>query len=254
MIAVIPARGGSVRLPRKNLKPICGHPLVAWTIMQCLCSHGIDDVYVTTDDDEIESVSRRYGAKVIRRPEWQDANLAAAGRPFIHAFRWLMERGVITESSLVFSTLCTTPMRYPWDIDRMIDEQKRYPDSKAAIGTKARMRELFAYRVTGPSEVIPVICGKDYKFAMDGWSGNVHSVDMYLKSELPYGEDHDAVINAKMEIPKDPLPTPAMWVEWWQGLEVDTEEEFQLAELLFDFYILRGRGMRIYHSYKESQV
>jgi len=66
-IAVIIARGGSKRLPRKNLRPFCGHPLVSWAIVQAKSSRLIEEVYVSTDDDEIEEVSLKYGAKVIRR-------------------------------------------------------------------------------------------------------------------------------------------------------------------------------------------
>ena len=68
--AIIPARGGSKRIPRKNLIDICGLPLVAWSIIQARTAKQIGRVWVTTDDDEIAEVAIHFGASVIRRPEW----------------------------------------------------------------------------------------------------------------------------------------------------------------------------------------
>ena len=74
-IAVIPARGGSKRLPRKNIHPLLGKPLLAWTVEAALGSRylGPGSVYVSTEDAEIADVARRAGAGVIERP----ADLAA---------------------------------------------------------------------------------------------------------------------------------------------------------------------------------
>jgi CMP-N-acetylneuraminic acid synthetase len=63
-IAIIPARGGSTRLPRKNVLPFCGKPLVAWTIEAALNSGIFNKVLVSTDDEEIARISRHYGASV----------------------------------------------------------------------------------------------------------------------------------------------------------------------------------------------
>lgn len=67
-IAVIPARGGSKRLPRKNIAPFFGHPIIAHTIRAALDSGSFDRVVVSTEDDEIANAARSYGAEVDRRP------------------------------------------------------------------------------------------------------------------------------------------------------------------------------------------
>lgn len=68
-LGVIPARGGSKRLPRKNILPIAGHPLIAHTIMAAAGSRALTDWLVTSDDDEIVAVAKRYGAPVpFKRP------------------------------------------------------------------------------------------------------------------------------------------------------------------------------------------
>lgn len=67
-LTIIPARGGSKRLPRKNILNLAGKPLIAWTIEAGLQSKYIDKVLVTSDDDEILKVSNDYGASTIKRP------------------------------------------------------------------------------------------------------------------------------------------------------------------------------------------
>ncbi|WP_144478115.1 cytidylyltransferase domain-containing protein [Cytobacillus oceanisediminis] len=68
-IAIIPARGGSKGIPRKNIRLLNGKPLISYSITAALGSDYIDEVIVSTDDEEIESVALKYGARVIRRPE-----------------------------------------------------------------------------------------------------------------------------------------------------------------------------------------
>ena len=63
-IAVIPARGGSKRIPRKNIKDFCGKPMIAWSIEAALRSNCFDQVIVSTDDEEIAQIAQKYGAKV----------------------------------------------------------------------------------------------------------------------------------------------------------------------------------------------
>ena len=62
LIAIIPARGGSKRIIRKNIREFCGKPLIAWTILIAKESNLFDKIIVTTDDQEIADVSKKYGA------------------------------------------------------------------------------------------------------------------------------------------------------------------------------------------------
>ena len=72
-LAVIPARGGSKRIPRKNIKEFHGQPMIAWSIQAALNSGCIDEVWVSTDDDEIAAIAQSYGAKI---PFIRPANLS----------------------------------------------------------------------------------------------------------------------------------------------------------------------------------
>ena len=79
-LAVIPARGGSKRIPRKNIRPFAGRPLIAWTIDTCLRSGLFDEVVVSTDDDEIAQAAHEAGAQVpyTRPPELADDHATTA--------------------------------------------------------------------------------------------------------------------------------------------------------------------------------
>ena len=68
-IAIIPARGGSKRLPRKNILPLAGKPIIAYPIQTALDSGVFDKVIVSTEDAEIEAIAKQYGAEVISRPD-----------------------------------------------------------------------------------------------------------------------------------------------------------------------------------------
>ena len=63
-IAIIPARGGSKRIPRKNIKNFCGKPILAYSIEAAKSSHLFDEVMVSTDDKEITEIAQKYGASV----------------------------------------------------------------------------------------------------------------------------------------------------------------------------------------------
>jgi len=90
-LAVIPARGGSKGLPRKNVRMICGKPLIAWTIEASLGAGYISRTVVSTEDPEIASIARDYGAEVINRPKElaQDATLISP--VLVHAVNHLID-------------------------------------------------------------------------------------------------------------------------------------------------------------------
>jgi len=105
-IAVIPARGGSQRIPRKNIKPFGGLPMIAWSIRAALASHCFDRIIVTTDDDEIAQVARTHGAETpfVRPAELSDHHTGTI--PVVaHAIEWLNAHGqTIDEVCCIYAT------------------------------------------------------------------------------------------------------------------------------------------------------
>jgi pseudaminic acid cytidylyltransferase len=105
-IAIIPARGGSKRIPRKNIKDFCGKPIIAYSIEAAQSSNVIDKVIVSTDDDEIADVVRKYGAEVpFRRPAMLSNDHAGTMPVIAHAIRWFEEnRGPIDYVCCIYAT------------------------------------------------------------------------------------------------------------------------------------------------------
>jgi pseudaminic acid cytidylyltransferase len=105
-IAVIPARGGSKRIPRKNIKPMLGRPMMSWVIDACLAAGVFERVLVSTDDAEIAAVARDSGAEV---PFTRPADIADDQTPIAevmaHAAAWLEQDGQQPDAlTLVYST------------------------------------------------------------------------------------------------------------------------------------------------------
>jgi len=121
MIAIIPARGGSKGVEKKNIRALAGKPLIAYTIECALKSNSIDRVIVSTDDEEIAKVSREYGAEVpFMRPEELATDSSRAIDVYLHTIKYLREIENENVDHLVV-LLPTCPMRLPEDIDRSID-------------------------------------------------------------------------------------------------------------------------------------
>jgi pseudaminic acid cytidylyltransferase len=93
-VAVIPARGGSKRIPRKNVKPFCGRPMIAWAISAAESSACFDRILVSTDDDEIAEVARSLGAEVpFKRPSELSGDHTPTVPVIAHAVDWLARGG-----------------------------------------------------------------------------------------------------------------------------------------------------------------
>ena len=93
-IAVIPARGGSKRIPRKNIKNFCGKPVIAYSITTALDTGLFDHVIVSTDDEEIASIAREYGAEVpFMRPAQLADDYTGTDDVARHALEWYRDRG-----------------------------------------------------------------------------------------------------------------------------------------------------------------
>lgn len=113
-LGIIPARGGSKGVPRKNIKLIGGHPLIAWTIQAARESKLLDRVIVSTEDREIAAISRAYGAEVLDRPTELAVDTALSRDVIAHA----LEATGAANSVLLQAT---SPIRSPRLIDRVIE-------------------------------------------------------------------------------------------------------------------------------------
>jgi len=147
-LALIPARGGSKGIPRKNVMMIAGKPLIAYSILQGLASLHIDRVIVATDDAEIADVARDWGAEVpFVRPDEYAQDLSPDIDVFRHTLNWLRENEAY-EPDLVVHLRPPGPARRVELIDQAIELLVSNPDADAvrsvsiAIQTPYKMWEV----------------------------------------------------------------------------------------------------------------
>ena len=93
-VAVIPARGGSKRIPRKNIRKFYGKPIIAYSIEKALLSDLFDKVIVSTEDDEINSIAKQFDAEVpFKRPAELSDDYAGTTEVIAHAIKWMENQG-----------------------------------------------------------------------------------------------------------------------------------------------------------------
>jgi CMP-N,N'-diacetyllegionaminic acid synthase len=127
-LAIVPARGGSKGIPRKNIHPVAGKPLIAWTILAAKAAKGIDRLVVSTDDSEIAAVARDWGAEVAMRP----AALALDATPTLPVLRHVLD--ALGESPDAVMTLQpTSPLRTSAHIDAAIAAFHADPDADSLV-------------------------------------------------------------------------------------------------------------------------
>ena len=113
------ARGGSKGVPDKNIREVGGKPLIAWTIEQALQAELVDEYVVSTDSNRIAAVARRYGAKVVMRPDELATDESPSIDGLIHALD-VCEEAYGEEYALVADIRTTNPMKLSADIDGCI--------------------------------------------------------------------------------------------------------------------------------------
>jgi CMP-N-acetylneuraminic acid synthetase len=196
ILGIIPARGGSKRIPKKNIKLICGKPLIAWTIEAAKRSKLLDKFVISTEDEEIAAISRKFGAEVLNRP----LELATDEATTTSVVQNVLKK---IDADIVVLLQPTSPIRDPNLIDYCI---RRFIDTGAdslATGFTFDCRNYSTCELYG-------IKLKDF-FCDDG-NIYVWKADLIRKGEK---------IGKKFE--KVPLDKE-------QNMEIDDEFDFWLAE------------------------
>lgn len=136
-LAIIPARHGSKGLANKNIKELCGKPLIAWSIKSGLDSKYIDEVMVTTDSEKIANIAKQYGANVpFLRPKKLASDTATTFSAVKHAVEFY-KNNFQKEFDYIILLEPTSPLREKNDIDNMIKQvvhKEHIADSIISIG------------------------------------------------------------------------------------------------------------------------
>lgn len=262
VLGLITARGGSIRLPRKNAKIFCGHPLVAWSIIQSRCSRLIDETVLTTDDEEIATIGDKYGARVIMRPVMDDDT--TAGVPFRMAVEHLELGGMKIDE--IVSMLPTSPLKRPSDLDELVWAFHYHNNfchefnltEENEMATFSPDRECFIYKnvedmttnYNVPYHVTREIADKNWHYSRLAGGWGIAKRD-YLMKVWGSNPEKDSVIDANLtEYMFDKRQSVLGYaVEPWQCFETDYEHYFKVCEVLMEEFILKGKGMEVYTRY-----
>lgn len=240
-MALIPARGGSQGVPRKNLAHVCGIPLILHTVHAALRSRRCDLVVVSTDDPEIARVAQAGGARVpfIRPPELARSD-TPMGKVVRHAVSWADGEGLDLSALVLLQP--TSPLRTSDDIDRAVDLfLERRPSSVVSV-------------VQIPHQYLP-ICAM--RIGPDGWLEPLEpSWQPTRRQDKPalYARNGPAVVVTSAELAREGslygervLPYV---MDGIRSIDIDTPEDLWLANLIMRE--LKGREGRVAHGTDEQ--
>jgi len=153
IIAIIPARGGSKRFPRKNIYPLCGRPMLFYAIQACRASRHIDRVFVSTEDDEVRAIALECGAEVIDRPKELAGDEVWMQDVMRHAVLTLEQKGLCVD--IVVRIQANSPMVEAEKIDDAIEKLQ---------GQKQKLFEVFSVDQDGYEDAAIHVLQRDVVF------------------------------------------------------------------------------------------
>lgn len=228
MLAIIPARGGSKGVPRKNIKNLGGKPLISYTIEAALQTQEIDRIIVSTDSKEIADVAIQYGAEVpFIRPYNLATDDAVACDVYLHATEYMRDKeGLDIEKFMVL--LPTTPFRDSTDIKNSLDLFQR-TGADTLVSMKEADVPISWYFMMNPD-------GKVYNAGFDSKNclqNRQNNTKYYIPNGAIYILDYHLL---KMERTYYSNNTIAYVMERLKSIDIDNIEDFRYAEYLMAQY------------------
>jgi CMP-N-acetylneuraminic acid synthetase len=253
IVVLLTARGGSTRLPRKNIKLMNGLPLIAWSIIQARCARQIDKVILTTDDDETAKIGEKYGAEIIFRPVYD--NDVSAGYVLKLAVEELNKNEIFPDE--IVYMLPTSPLKKPRDLDNLISSFHDI-DKINDLGVYAPDRECYIYKNVDNMldnygkvyQLMPVIKDKKWNYSkfVGGWgiAKTKFLMDFWDKQGM-----YDSKIDSELNDFDHKDIEYGYAIEPWQCFETDYEDQFKLCEIIMQQFILKDKGVSVYTGYAE---
>ena len=223
-LCIIPARGGSKRLPKKNIKIFADKPLIAWTIEAGLRSNHADKVVVSTDDPQIEKIANEYGVEVILRPPELASDTASTVDVIIHTLDYLdSARRYIPDYVVLLQ--CTSPLRTEKHVNEAIN---------MFLNTKAKTL-ISLTKEKHPPWWLRLIKEDGYTeryFNRDLTNDfrKQDSINLYKPNGAIYIAKHEVIKNNKTFQTDKTIP---YIMDSYSSIDIDTEEDFKLAEFFF---------------------
>ncbi len=221
-LAIIPARGGSKRIPRKNIKPFAGKPMIAWSIEAALESGCFDKVIVSTDDLEISTVAKLYGAEIpFQRPKELSDDHTGTIEVIQHALLWYQENGITPDMACCI--YATAPFIMAEDLRRGFEALKNSNANYAFSVTTFAFPVQRALKITASNRVSAMYPEHIFTRSQD-------LTEAYHDAGQFYWGQTSAFLNKEVIFSEGSVPVvlPRHRVQ-----DIDTEEDWLQAELMF---------------------
>lgn len=223
ILAIIPARGGSKGLPKKNIRPLLGKPLIGWSIEHAQQSKYVDEIFVSTDSREIANVAKTFGVNV---PELRPAELAVDTAPSSAFIIYTIEKFVKEGNPFDYFILLepTSPLREVEDVDKSIEMLIDDPENDSIVGVcKAEdVHPAFMVKVGNDKRLLP------YEDKMKTLRRQ-DLPDVYFFEGSVYVSKCDAFVEKKAFYHDKTLPYV---VSKWKSYEVDDIIDFTIIEAM----------------------
>lgn len=222
-IAVIPARGGSKRIPRKNIRPFAGQPVIAYSIAAAQKSGLFDYILVSTDDAEIAAVAQRQGAMVpfMRPPDISDDH-SGTTEVIAHATRWaLAQRWPLTAVCCIYAT---APFLQPADLQRSLKLLASGPWFYSFPVTEFPSPVFRSFRI-GDNGGLDMLYPEQYDARSQDLPRVYHDVGQF------YWGRTDAWMAKHRLFDRQSIP---LIIPRWRVQDIDTEDDWELAELMYE--------------------
>lgn len=221
--AIIPARGGSKGIPRKNIVDFGGKPLISYTIEAALHSKYVDKVVVSTDDPEIAEVSKNYNADVpFLRPSEISTDEASSNDVILHALDYFKSKNIFMPD-IILILQPTSPLRLTEDIDNALE---KFIKSGAKVLKSVTKTEISPYWFKKLDEKSMM---KDFIKPETAYIRRQDTPDLYILNGAIYIYYSNDVLSAKMLLDKDVV---AYIMPQNRSVDIDNIIDLKLAELL----------------------
>lgn len=230
-IAVIPARGGSKRIPRKNIKHFCGKPMIAWSIEAAKASALFDRIFVSTDDAEIANIAKQWGAEVpFMRPAKLSNDYAGTMEVIAHATQWALNQGF--ELDAVCCIYATAPFIQADDLKRGLTALES-GDWAYAFTTTDFATSIFRSFKQNAEGGIEMFYPEHFSTRSQDLPTALHDAGQF------YWGRPSAWIEGKRIF--DRHSTPVM-IPRWRVQDIDTQEDWERAEIVAPAIMNRKSG------------
>ena len=231
VLAIIPARGGSKSIPRKNIRSLAGHPLIAYSISAGLVARTVTRLIVSTDDEEIAGVARKYGAEVpFLRPAEHSQDNTTDLPVFRHALEWLQEHESY-QPDIVVQLRPTSPFRRVRHIDESVRMLLENPDADAARTVCIPFQNPFKmWRISPDGFMQPL--GSELGIPYEPYNQPRQALpDVYWQTGYVDACRADTILNKNSMTGRRILPVVIDPAEW---IDIDSPDDWLRAERLLE--------------------